>query len=243
VTGLFGDVHVDALAGQIYAREGYKETMGSWPPELGYAQLFRKRARQVLDDIAAAGLIAPPEEPGDPALEEQSPVIDASTLLPTRPSGVRHDTSELGQVDVEDPRTAAEQIAGDLRTAIASCRYAPGDAIPGLHDIARHYGVAAETVKSALRTLAAEQLLQGRKGSGTYVRDGASEKARDGNRRNPEVLAEEVAQLREDLDQRLQLLTWMIRELLNRMPFAEPGDPAGVTPAGLDILVTDRRPN
>jgi DNA-binding transcriptional regulator YhcF (GntR family) len=76
----------------------------------------------------------------------------------------------LHDLDPDDPRTPSQQIANALRAAILTDRLAAGDKLPSQHDLARRYGVARETVKSALRLLDREQLVVSRQGSGVFVR-------------------------------------------------------------------------
>ena len=76
----------------------------------------------------------------------------------------------LGAVDPDAPETAAQQIAEHLRAAILSGLLAPEAQLPSQPVLSVHYGVARETVKSALAQLAREGLIHSRKGKGTYVR-------------------------------------------------------------------------
>jgi DNA-binding transcriptional regulator YhcF (GntR family) len=76
----------------------------------------------------------------------------------------------LDDLDPDDPRPQSQQIANVLRAAIKTGRAKPGERLPSQPELARRYGVARETVKSALRTLAAERLIVSRQGSGAYVR-------------------------------------------------------------------------
>ncbi len=84
-------------------------------------------------------------------------------------------TDVLGDLDPDDPRTPSQQIANALRAAILMGRFEPGEKLPSQHALVARYGVARETVKSALRILDREQLIVSRQGSGVFVR------ARQGN--------------------------------------------------------------
>lgn len=64
---------------------------------------------------------------------------------------------------------ASGQIARQLRTAIESGEYGPGDRLPSQPELASRYGVARETVKAALRLLRNEGLIVSQQGSGTFV--------------------------------------------------------------------------
>lgn len=76
----------------------------------------------------------------------------------------------LGELDPDDPRGPARQIAATLRAAILTGKLQPGARLPTQPELATHYGVARETVKVALRQLANDRLLVSRQGSGTFVR-------------------------------------------------------------------------
>ncbi len=76
----------------------------------------------------------------------------------------------LGELDPDDPRTPSKQIANKLRAAILTKKLKPGERLPSQPELAARYGVARETVKSALRDLQAERLIVSRQGSGSFVR-------------------------------------------------------------------------
>ncbi|MDQ2586018.1 GntR family transcriptional regulator [Saccharothrix yanglingensis] len=76
----------------------------------------------------------------------------------------------LDDLDPDDPRTESQQIANKLRAAILTKKLQPGDKLPSQPALASRFGVARETVKAALRLLAAEHLIVSRQGSGTFVR-------------------------------------------------------------------------
>lgn len=76
----------------------------------------------------------------------------------------------LRDLDPDDPKSPAQQIANQLRAAILTRRLAPGDKLPSQTELTDRYDVARETVKRALDLLKAEQLTISRQGSGTYVR-------------------------------------------------------------------------
>ncbi|GAA1028730.1 hypothetical protein GCM10009557_14810 [Virgisporangium ochraceum] len=80
------------------------------------------------------------------------------------------DLGQLGDLEPDDPRPASQQIANLLRAAILTRRFAPGERLPSQNELAERYGVARETVKSALRTLRDERLIVTRQGSGAFVR-------------------------------------------------------------------------
>src|SRR4051794_11129225 len=63
------------------------------------------------------------------------------------------------------------QIAAELRAAIRSGDYAPGDRLPGENDLMLRYDVARMTARQALGVLLHEGVAVARKGSGVFVRD------------------------------------------------------------------------
>lgn len=76
----------------------------------------------------------------------------------------------LSSLDPDDSRPASQQIAAILRAAIRTGTFAPGESLPSQAELADHFNVARETIKSALRTLRDERLVVSRQGSGTFVR-------------------------------------------------------------------------
>jgi DNA-binding GntR family transcriptional regulator len=70
----------------------------------------------------------------------------------------------------DDSRPPYLQIADDLRKAIRRGDLAPEAQLPSTAELVDRYGVARNTVRSALRLLNEEGLLVARQGSGVYVR-------------------------------------------------------------------------
>ncbi|MEU8033354.1 GntR family transcriptional regulator [Streptomyces sp. NPDC049099] len=68
----------------------------------------------------------------------------------------------------------AREIAARLRGEIAAGTFGPGDRLPGARSYAKKLGVALMTVQNAYTQLQEEGLVEGRTGSGTYVRDPAT---------------------------------------------------------------------
>lgn len=68
-------------------------------------------------------------------------------------------------------RSAAVQIADQLRAAIANGSLRPGDRLPSEVQLAEEYGVSRGTVREAVRLLAAEHLVASTRGAmgGTFV--------------------------------------------------------------------------
>jgi DNA-binding transcriptional regulator YhcF (GntR family) len=79
-------------------------------------------------------------------------------------------TSELIDLDPDDPRPPSQRIANALRAAIRTRKFQPGERLPSQHDLAEHYVVSRETVKRALDILKEERLIVSRQGSGAFVR-------------------------------------------------------------------------
>jgi len=65
---------------------------------------------------------------------------------------------------------AYERIAADLRRSILTGELAPGDRVPSRAKICDKYQVSESVALHAVRILRAEGLVEGRSGSGTYVR-------------------------------------------------------------------------
>ncbi|MFC5752995.1 winged helix-turn-helix domain-containing protein [Actinomadura rugatobispora] len=110
-----------------------------------------------MTDQAAAGGVD-----DEPAIT--GPPID---LAPRRVPGIADYLADLAP---EDPRPPSRQIAEQLRSAILSGRLQPDAKLPSQNQLSSRYGVARETVKTALRQLASESLIISRKGSGSFVR-------------------------------------------------------------------------
>ncbi len=86
--------------------------------------------------------------------------------VPTSPlAAVRH-------VDRSDPTLLHEQVAAEIRRAIAEGEAAPGERIPKAKDLAAVLGVNTNTVLRALRTLRDEGLLEMGRGKSITVAGG-----------------------------------------------------------------------
>ncbi len=72
-------------------------------------------------------------------------------------------------VDRERPSDLHEQVAGEIRRAIAEGEAKPGERLPPAKDLAAVVGVNTNTVLRALRTLRQEGLLEFRRGRGITV--------------------------------------------------------------------------
>ena len=88
------------------------------------------------------------------------------------------------KVDRDDPLGLHEQVAGEIRRAIAGGEAKPGDRLPPAKDLAAVLGVNTNTVLRALRQLRDEGLLEFRRGrgitvTGTPQRGAVTERARE----------------------------------------------------------------
>jgi len=72
-------------------------------------------------------------------------------------------------VDRGNPMLLHDQVAAEIRRAIAEGEAAPGERLPPARDMAAVLGVNANTVLRALRTLREEGLLEFRRGHGVRV--------------------------------------------------------------------------
>src|SRR6476620_4866056 len=73
------------------------------------------------------------------------------------------------KVDRADPTDLYEQVAGEIRRAIAEGEAKPGERLPPAKDLAAVLDVNANTVLRALRVLRGEGLLEFRRGRGITV--------------------------------------------------------------------------
>ncbi|MCX5249218.1 winged helix-turn-helix domain-containing protein [Streptomyces sp. NBC_00201] len=69
----------------------------------------------------------------------------------------------------DDPRTAYDQVADDLRKKIASGALKAGQRLDGNAKMAERYGVASMTIRHALDILRSEGLIVSQQGRGTFV--------------------------------------------------------------------------
>ena len=73
------------------------------------------------------------------------------------------------KIDKGDPTDLYEQVAGEIRRAIAEGEARPGERLPPAKDLAAVLGVNTNTVLRALRVLRDEGLLEFRRGRGISV--------------------------------------------------------------------------
>jgi DNA-binding transcriptional regulator YhcF (GntR family) len=75
----------------------------------------------------------------------------------------------IGQIDRGASEPLHDQVAAEIRRAIADGEAGPGDRLPPARDLAAALGVNANTVLRALRLLRDEGLLEFRRGRGVTV--------------------------------------------------------------------------
>jgi GntR family transcriptional regulator len=80
-------------------------------------------------------------------------------------------------VDRSDPALLHDQVAGEIRRAIADGEARPGERLPPARDLAAVLGVNTNTVLRALRLLRDEGLLEFRRGRGIHVAGDAAPKS------------------------------------------------------------------
>jgi len=73
------------------------------------------------------------------------------------------------KIDKADPADLYEQVAAEIRRAIANGEARPGERLPPAKDLAAVLGVNTNTVLRALRELRDEGLLEFRRGHGITV--------------------------------------------------------------------------
>ena len=73
------------------------------------------------------------------------------------------------KLDHDNPLDLHEQVAGEIRRAIADGEAKPGERLPPARDLAAVLGVNTNTVLRALRQLRDEGLLEFRRGRGITV--------------------------------------------------------------------------
>ena len=77
-------------------------------------------------------------------------------------------------IDRADPRPPNVQIAASIRAAILTGELKPGTRLQSGQELARFFGVARQTVQTAINTLRDEGFVRGQAGSGVFIRDQVS---------------------------------------------------------------------
>lgn len=110
------------------------------------------------------------------------------------------------KVDHGDSTDLHEQVAAEIRRAIADGEAKPGERLPPARDLAAVIGVNANTVLRALRTLRDEELLEFRRGRGISVAGSPERGAVVTRARELVQFAREQGYRREDLLQLIERL-------------------------------------
>jgi GntR family transcriptional regulator len=100
-----------------------------------------------------------------------------------------------------DQRRAYQQIADDLRAAIASGRYQVGDQLPAERELARQFGVAAMTIRHGLDVLRSEGLVVSTEKRGHFVARVPGPDDDAGHSPEYQEFMEQLRAVREDLRQ------------------------------------------
>ncbi len=86
------------------------------------------------------------------------------------------------EVDPKAPTPPSEQIADQVRFAVAGGRLAAGDRLPSVRGLAATALVNPNTVARAYRELERDGTVETRPGSGVFVASGAPRRCRNGTR-------------------------------------------------------------
>lgn len=76
------------------------------------------------------------------------------------------------EIDPRSPVTPSEQLADQVRFAVAAGRLCAGDRLPSVRDVARGARINPNTVSRAWRELELSGLIEARRGSGMFVKAG-----------------------------------------------------------------------
>jgi GntR family transcriptional regulator len=122
----------------------------------------------------------------------------------------------------DDPRAPYLQIADALRTAIRNGEFPPGSQIPSTNDLTLRFGVARNTVRSAVGKLTEEGLLVPRHGSGVFVHSTLPAPVHTGDSNSRiDAVAEALTEVRQevrDLRQRMSHLESLVEPETVRDP-------------------------
>jgi GntR family transcriptional regulator len=117
---------------------------------------WRRRARLITPNSRADGAGASPRSPSAGVSTGDTDATMASTMLSVK-------------IDRRDPALLHDQVAAEIRRAIADGEAKPGGRLPPARDLAAVLGVNTNTVLRALRLLRDEGLLEFRRGHAVKV--------------------------------------------------------------------------
>ncbi len=103
-------------------------------------------------------------------------------------------------------------VIGALESQIRSNRYQPGDCLPSEKEIGREFQVSRTVVREALQVLKARGVLEGRRGSGTYVAESRNGSVRESLTWYAE-LQRDAPRFLEMMDLRILVETFCVRKL------------------------------
>jgi DNA-binding GntR family transcriptional regulator len=124
------------------------------------------------------------------------------------------------RLDPTDLRPVYRQVADQLRQAITSGTYAPGDKLPSARALAREFGIAPNTAASAVDQLRGEGLIASWQGRGVYVLEPGQRPAAGPS---PQRLADLEADV-SDLRREVAALRDQVTGLSARIGARAPGD-------------------
>jgi DNA-binding GntR family transcriptional regulator len=103
----------------------------------------------------------------------------------------------MGNPRPVDRRKQYVRIADEIRRDIASGRYAVGEALPSVADLAARFGVAKMTISNAMAALRDEGLIQTRQGSPSVVLStpGEADDEAEGHSEEFEIISAQLQQL------------------------------------------------
>jgi DNA-binding GntR family transcriptional regulator len=136
----------------------------------------------------------------------------------TQAAAGENDYREGMPIRHDDPRPPFQQLADELRTAIAAGELAEGQRLPSTRDLADQYGIAPMTAQSAMRVLRDEGLVVSLQGRGTFVQEDARAKAKE----NVQHRSGDVSAMATELRSIQATLRWL-DDRLTRLEARSPG--------------------
>ncbi|HXH63452.1 MAG TPA: GntR family transcriptional regulator [Gemmatimonadales bacterium] len=79
-------------------------------------------------------------------------------------------------IDPRSPTPLYAQIAGRLKVAVAAGELRPGESLPSVRQLAARLRLNPATIAQAYRELESEGFVEMRQGSGTFIKDVATER-------------------------------------------------------------------